>query len=130
MNQNQIIRQLCQLNDKVNSLAENGINSQMPIENPLFHQQITDLSTKLDTANVDILKLKTANVNLEKVIKNTHKENQDKFQKMNGVVLKLEQNTKNIENSYLKVTTDYEAMRKENIALLEKMNGFVLKSPP
>lgn len=125
MNQNQIIRQLCQLNDKVNSLSENGINSPMPIENPLLNQQITDLSTKLNTANVNITKLET-------VIKNTHKENHDQFIKISGIVLKLEQNTTNIEKEYLKVNTDYTLMKKNYIELSEKVNALLVKSqqPP
>jgi len=128
MNQNQIIRQLCQLNDKVNCLSQNGINSTIPVENPLLNQlnlQVTDLSTKLNTANLNIIRLET-------IIKNTHTENHNQFIKMNGVVVKLEQNTKNIEKAYLKVNTDYTLMKNTNLELSEKIKALAIKSevPP
>jgi predicted nucleic acid-binding Zn-ribbon protein len=125
MNQNQIIRQLCQLNDKVNILAENGISSQLPSETPLFNKQITDLEVQLNDSYGRITKLETT-------IKNNHKEGYDRFVKMNEIVLKLEQHTKNIEKESLKITADYTQMKKNYTDLFEKMNGMILKSetPP
>jgi len=125
MNQNQIIRQLVQLNDKVNSLAENGISSQLPSDNALFNQQIIDLETKLTSSHTYITKLETT-------IKNNHKEGHDQFVKMNEIVLKLEQHTKNIEKECLKINTDYNQMKKNYNELFDKMNGVILKleTPP
>ena len=125
MNQNQIIRQLQLLNEKVNNLAENGISSPLPSENLLLNQKITDLEALLNNAHVHITKLETT-------IKNNHKEGNDQFVKMNDVVLKLEKNTKNIENEYLKVNNDYEQMKKNYNELFEKVNGIILKldQPP
>jgi seryl-tRNA synthetase len=118
MNQNQIIRQLCQLNDKVNSLAENGISSQSPSELPLFNQKITDLDAQLKASYVHITKLETT-------IKNNHKESHDQFVKMNEVVLKLEQHTKNIEKECFKINTDYNQMKKDYNEIVLK-----LETPP
>ena len=125
MNQNQIIRQLGQLNDKINNLAEKSNFSQLPSENSLFNQQITDLEEKLNNANLYITKLETN-------IKNNHKEGHDQFIKMNEVIVKLEKNTKNIEKEYLKTNTFYEQMKKNYNESLEKINGIVLKleQPP
>ena len=125
MNQNQIIRQLCQLNDKVNSLAENGISSQLPSESPLLNKQITDLEKQLNDSHVHITKLETT-------IKNNHKEGHDQFVKMNEIVLKLEQHTKNIEKECLKINTDYNQMKKNYNDLFVKINDVILKSetPP
>lgn len=89
MDQNQIIRNLLSLNDKVNKLSIREFPQ--TVSNVDENQKVLELTEKLETANKLILKLETS-------IQNNYKENQEQLKKLNGVILSLETKLKQIPN--------------------------------
>jgi uncharacterized protein YdcH (DUF465 family) len=89
MDQNQIIRNLLSLNDKVNKLSIREFPQ--TVSNVDENQKVLELTEKLETANKLILKLETS-------IQNNYKENQEQLKKLNSVILSLETKLKQIPN--------------------------------
>lgn len=89
MDQNQIIRNLLSLNDKVNKLSIREFPQ--TVSNVDENQKVLELTEKLETANKLILKLETS-------IQHNYKENQEQLKKLNGVILSLETKLKQIPN--------------------------------
>ena len=89
MDQNQIIRNLLSLNDKVNKLSIREFPQ--TVSNVDESQKVVELTEKLETANKLILKL-------EESIQNNYKENQEQLKKLNSVILSLENKLKQIPN--------------------------------
>lgn len=89
MDQNQIIRNLLSLNDKVNKLSIREFPQ--TVSNVDETQKVVELTEKLETANKLILKL-------EESIQNNYKENQEQLKKLNSVILSLENKLKQIPN--------------------------------
>jgi hypothetical protein len=89
MDQNQIIRNLLSLNDKVNKLSIREFPQ--TVSNVDESQKVLELTEKLETANKLILKL-------EESIQNNYKENQEQLKKLNSVILSLENKLKQIPN--------------------------------
>lgn len=89
MDQNQIIRNLLSLNDKVNKLSTREFPQ--TVSNVDESQKVLELTEKLETANKLILKL-------EESIQNNYKENQEQLKKLNSVILSLENKLKQIPN--------------------------------